>query len=325
MKLILIAIFAIMLLSLSTINAQVNENENNETNQQFKEKKVIKVVASFYPFYEIAKEIGGNNTIVTSVIPFGAEPHDWEISPQQIPEITEADMIIYNGIGFDTWLGKEEQFRNSLLVDVSKDLELIGNKQQQESKNLEQNEENEHDEHISVYDPHIWLDPILVKNISKTISNALIKLDPTNTDSYKQNTNNLIQKLDSLDSLIKKSLANCELKDFITFHESFHYFANRYGLTQHSIQSLSPEGEILPQQITKIIALAKSLGIDTIYSEELADPRISQTLASEIPNGKVLLLSPIEGINQEEQEKNIGYIDKMYMNLENLRQGLKCK
>jgi len=322
MKLILIAVSTLLLLNLSNINAQ--QNENNQINQQFKEK--IKVFTSFYPFYEIAKAIGGNNTIVTSIIPLGIEPHDWEISPQQIPKIMEADMIIYNGIGFDAWLGQKEQFRNSLLVDVSKDLQLIKiDKQQQlESKNSENNKENP--EHKFAYDPHIWLDPILVKNISKSISNALIKLDPINTDSYKQNTNNFIQKLDALDSLIKKSLSNCELKDFIAFHQAFQYFAERYGLTQHTVhENISPESEILPQQIIKIIKLAKDLNIDTIYSEELADPRLSQTLASEIPNGKVLLLSPIEGINQEEQKKNIDYIDKMQMNLENLRKGLICK
>ena len=128
-----------------------------------------------------------------------------------------------------------------------------------------------------------------------------------------------------MDSLIKTSLNNCKLKDFITFHEAFQYFANRYGLNQHAVHGSSPEGEILPQQIIQIISLAKDLGIDTIYSEELKDPRLSQTLASEIPNGKVLLLSPIEGIDQEEQKKDIGYLDKMEMNLENLKQGLKCK
>ena len=318
MKLIFITISIIMLLSISYGYAQ--QNENNDT-KKFTEK--IKLVASFYPFYEIAKEIGGNNTIVTSVIPMGVEPHDWEITPQQIPDIIGADMIIYNGIGFDSWLGKKEQFRNSLLVDISKDLQLIKLGKQKESENLGQDPQP--DDQTSVYDPHIWLDPILVKNISKTISNALIKLDPNNTDSYLQNTKNFNQQLDTLDSLIKISLANCELKDFITFHESFHYFANRYGLTQHAVHGNSPEGEILPQQIIKIISLAKDLGIDTIYSEELKDPRLSQTLASEIPNGKVLLLSPIEGINQEEQKKGIGYIDKMKMNLENLKQGLKCK
>ena len=309
MKLIFIAALILLSLGLSNINAE--KIEKDERNQQFNEK--IKIIASFYPFYEFAKEIVGNNSIVNSVIPIGIEPHDWEISPQQIPEITKADIIIYNGIGFDAWLGQEEQFRNSSLVDVSKDLEIIDNKE-------------EYKEDRSIYDPHIWLDPILVKNISKTISNALIKLDPINTDSYIQNTNNFIQKLDALDSLIKKSLSNCELKDFIAFHQAFQYFADRYGLTQHTVhESLSPESEILPQQIIKIIQLAKDLNIDTIFSEELVDPRLSQTLASEIPNGKVLLLSPIEGITQEEQKKNIGYFDKMHMNLENLREGLKCK
>lgn len=318
MKLILTAIFILILLSVSNGFAQQNENSDTKLVTE-----KLKVIASFYPIYEIAKEIGGNNTIVTSVIPLGVEPHDWEITPQQVPNIIGADMIIYNGLGFDSWLGKKEQFRNSLLVDISKDLELIKLGNQKGSENLGQDPPQE--AQTSVYDPHIWLDPILVKNISKTISNALIKLDPNNTDSYIQNTKNLNQQLDALDSLIKISLASCELKDFITFHESFHYFANRYGLTQHAVHGNSPEGEILPQQIIKIITLAKDLGIDTIYSEELKDPRLSQTLASEIPTGKVLLLSPIEGIDQEEQNKGIGYIDKMKMNLENLKQGLKCK
>ena len=320
MKLVFIAMSTLILLLLSLTNGYAQQNENIDT-QQDKEK--IKIAASFYPFYEIANEIGGNNTIVTSVIPMGVEPHDWEITPQQIPDIAEADMIIYNGIGFDAWFGKDEQFRNSFLVDISKDLQLIKIGQQQESENFGQNPQQ--DDHTSRYDPHIWLDPILVKNISKTISNALINLDPNNTHSYLQNTKNFNQRLDILDSQIKKSLANCELKDFLTFHQYFHYFANRYGLTQHAVHGSSPEGEILPQQIIKTISLAKDLGIDTIYSEELKDPRLSQTLASEIPNGKVLLLSPIEGIKPEEQKKDIDFIDKMKMNLENLKQGLKCK
>jgi zinc transport system substrate-binding protein len=318
MKLVASAISIIILLII--INGSAQQSENIDT-KQVKEK--IKVVASFYPFYEIAKEIGGNNTLVISVIPMAVEPHDWEITPQKIHDITEADMIIYNEIGFDSWLGKKEEFRNSFLVDISKNLQLIKLGKQQESEKVR------HDGQIydqtSRYDPHIWLDPILVKNISKTISNALIKLDPDNTDSYLQNTENFNQQLDTLDSLIKKSLANCELKDFVTFHDSFHYFANRYGLTQHAVHGLSPEGEILPQQIIKTISLAKDLGIDTIYSEELKDPRLSQTLASEIPNGKVLLLSPIEGIESQEQKKDIDFIDKMEMNLKNLKQGLKCK
>ena len=314
----LVFILVSILILLSISNGYAQQNENRDTKHDTEK---IKVVTSFYPFYEIAKEIGGNNTIVTSVIPIGVEPHDWEITPQRISNIMEADVIIYNGIGFDSWLGKKEQFRNSFIVDISKDLQLI--------KIGEQALENpgqgrQYDDHTSRYDPHVWLDPIFVKNISNTISSALIKLDPNNTKAYEQNTKNFIQRLDGLDSLIKTSLNNCKLKDFITFHEAFQYFANRYGLNQHAVHGNSPEGEILPQQIIQIISIAKDLGIDTIYSEELKDPRLSQTLAAEIPNGKVLLLSPIEVLNQEEQKKDIGYIDKMKMNLQSLKQGLKC-
>lgn len=317
MKFLVLIIVSILIL-LSISNGYAQQNETSDTKHDTEK---IKVVASFYPFYEIAKEIGGNNTIVTTVIPIGVEPHDWEITPQRISNIMEADVIIYNGIGFDAWLGKKEQFRNSLIVDISKDLQLIkiGG---QESENSGQGRQD--DDHTSRYDPHVWLDPIFVKNISNTISSALIDLDPNNTKAYEQNTKNFIQRLDALDSLIKASLNNCELKDFITFHEAFQYFANRYGLNQHAVHGNSPEGEILPQQIIQIISIAKDLGIDTIYSEELKDPRLSQTLAAEIPNGKVLLLSPIEVMNKEEQKKDFGYIDKMKMNLQSLKQGLKC-
>jgi zinc transport system substrate-binding protein len=119
---------------------------------------------------------------------------------------------------------------------------------------------------------------------------------------------------------------NCSLKDFIAFHDAFSYFANRYNLTQHSIQGISPEGgEILPQRITEIRDLATQLGIDTIYSEELVDPRLATVIANEIPNGKVLTLSPIEGVEQEEFDQGIGYIEKMRENVENLKVGLKCQ
>lgn len=67
------------------------------------------------------------------------------------------------------------------------------------------------------------------------------------------------------------------------------------------------------------------MGIDTIYSEELVDSRLANVIAQEIPNGRVLLLSPIEGVSIEEQNVGIGYLDKMNENIENLRLGLKCK
>jgi zinc transport system substrate-binding protein len=131
--------------------------------------------------------------------------------------------------------------------------------------------------------------------------------------------------LDILDNKIRSDLSNCSKKDFIAFHNAFTYFADRYGLKQHSIQGLSPEGEILPQKIQQIIQLSRDLGLNIIYSEDLVDPRSAQVIAQEIPNGKVLILSPIEGINTQEQKAGVDYIDKMNEDIDNLRIGLQCQ
>lgn len=97
-------------------------------------------------------------------------------------------------------------------------------------------------------------------------------------------------------------------------------------MNQHSIhQGLTPEGEVLPQRLQEVIELARDLGLHTVYSEDLVDPRSSEVIAQEIPNGKVLILSPIEGINSEEQRAGIGYLDKMNENVENLKIGLECQ
>jgi zinc transport system substrate-binding protein len=66
------------------------------------------------------------------------------------------------------------------------------------------------------------------------------------------------------------------------------------------------------------------MGLDTIYTEELADPRFASVIAQEIPNGKVLVLSPIEGIDKEEQNAGVDYLDKMKENIESFKVGLKC-
>ena len=71
--------------------------------------------------------------------------------------------------------------------------------------------------------------------------------------------------------------------------------------------------------------LANKIGINVIYSEDLIDPRSAQAIADEIPNGKVIVLSPIEGIKPQEQQQGIGYLAKMYQDLSDLEEGLQCK
>jgi zinc transport system substrate-binding protein len=74
--------------------------------------------------------------------------------------------------------------------------------------------------------------------------------------------------------------------------------------------------------LQQIVQLTRNLGIDIIYAEDLVDPRLASIVAQEIPNGKVVILSPIEGINQQ---TGITYLDKMNQDIAALKEGLVCK
>jgi zinc transport system substrate-binding protein len=260
------------------------------------------VVASFFPIYEFAKQVGGDRVNIITLIPAGVEPHDYEPTIQQLQLAENADIVFFNGLGFeDSWI---DRVNNDNLVDTSV------------LSNLSQGSQ--------LRNPHIWLDPVFAKAQVLQIEKALIEIDPNNKLYYQKNAMNFTDKLDSLDSEIRTALQTCGKKDFIAFHDAFGYFSKRYGLIQHSVQGVSPEGDILPQRIEKIIRLANDLGLKIIYAEELVDPRLAEVIAQEITNGKVLVLSPLEGIEKDEEDSGIGYLDKMDQNISNLKVGLEC-
>ena len=262
----------------------------------------VTVVASFFPIYEFAKQVGGDRVNIITLIPAGVEPHDYEPTIQQLQEAENADVVFFNGLGFeDSWI---DRVNNDNLVDTSV------------LSNLSQGNQ--------IRNPHIWLDPVFAKAQVQQIKNALTEIDPNNKLYYQNNAMNFTSKLDSLDSEIRTALPTCNKKDFIAFHDAFGYFAKRYGLIQHSVQGVSPEGEVLPQRIEETIRLANDLGLNVIYAEELVDPRFAEVIAQEIPNGKVLVLSPLEGIEKDEEDSGIGYLDKMEQNISNLKVGLEC-
>jgi zinc transport system substrate-binding protein len=276
-------------------------SDNNSSIDPSHNQDLLKIYASFYPIYDFVKKIGKDRVDVSTIVPAGMEPHDFEPTAKQIIELQKADVIFINGAGFEEWIN---EIGTANITDLSNILtiENIG----------------------STPDPHIWLDPLLVKNMSKVIFEKLISLDPQNTDYYTSNFNEFNNKLELLNSDINTNLANCALNDFIAFHDAFGYFAERYGLTQHSIGGLSPEADINPQRVSDAINVAKQLGVNIIFSEEGIEPRLSNTIANEI-GGEVMILSPIEMITQEEQTLGKDYISKMYDNLENLKIALKCE
>jgi zinc transport system substrate-binding protein len=292
--------------------------------QDRQEQEKITVVASFYPIYEFASKVVGDRGEVSSLVPAGVEPHDWEPTAEDISMGRAADVLIINGAGFERWT---KDLEAKIIVNTSEGIMLNHAEEKNEAWTADEHGhkgDNTEEEGNGV-NPHIWLDPVLAKHQINKIRDAMTRSDPANADYYNQNADRFIAELDSLDAFIRSELAGCGKLDFIAFHDAFAHFSERYGLRQHSIQGVSPEGEILPQTIQQIIELANDLGINIIYSEDLIDSRLADTVANEIPDGKVLMLSPIEGISEEEQAAGIGYIDKMKQNIVNLKEGLECR
>ena len=261
------------------------------------EHQKIVIVASFYPLYEFASRVGGEKVEVSSLVPAGVEPHDWEPRPQDRLKARNADIMIINGAGFESWAGEME---SKVVVDTSQGVDHGAN-------------------------PHVWLDPIIAKHQVEKIRGALVSADSANAEYYEKNAASFMTELDLLDSWIKLQLTDCKKSDFIAFHDAFSYFAERYGLAQHSILGVSPEGEILPQNLHQVIELAKTLDINVIYSENLVDNRLAEIIAGELRGGRILVLNPVEGIEQDEQDAGIGYIEKMQENVANLKVGLECR
>ena len=185
-------------------------------------------------------------------------------------------------------------------------------------EHAKEDEHDEHEEHEMVSDPHIWLNPNLVKIQVKNIAERLSKIDPENSKSYNENASQYIEKLELLDLQIREELSSCSKKDFITYHNAFSYFSNEYGLTQHTItKGVHDHSQPTAKSIEGIIDLAKKLDIKVIFTEDTSDIRISQVIADEI-GADVLILSPIA--TQDKENKN--YFERMQENASSLKEAL---
>jgi len=266
----------------------------------------LQVISSFYPLHEFSQNIGKEKVDAKLLVPVGIEPHDWEPTIKDVQKMQKSDLIIINGIGFENWVDKlYEMNYQGVVVDTS--IGIIKNMDEESSIPKESYDESG--------DPHIWLNPVFAKIQVQNIADAFSDSDPENRQYFQENAANYINELDLLDSKIRNELSGCN-HDFIAFHDAFSYFADEYGLTQHTvISSYEPHAEPTAKTLENVINKAKQLNLKIIFTEETADPKTSQVIANEI-GGKILVLSPLE-ISGDGT-----YISKMTENLNHLKEAL---
>jgi len=264
--LLLITIFSTALLSLNACNADNELNNKTKTDQTELSKKstratLPKVLAVESFLADITKNISGNRLEIDTLIPLGLDPHSFEPSPGDVAKIAENDILITNGAGFEGWLedtiaGANEKI---LIVECSKGLKGK--------------------------DPHFWLDPNLVKVYVQNIRDALIESDPQGKDLYNENAEEYTARLIELDKWIVEAVKKIPQgkRLLVTNHESFGYYADRYGFKVIGtiIPSSSSASSPSAKEISELIEKIKAAGAKAIFLETGSDPKIADQIARE--------------------------------------------
>ena len=303
------------------LTSNISHQQNTQSTTVSSEQK-LKIIASFFPMYEFTRNVAGNRADVSVFIPIGEEPHGWEPPTQQIQDVQNSQLFVYNGAGMETFIPaflSTGNFPNTTFVRASQGIQM------QNADVIHMNP----DEAKPVIeqggkDPHVWNDPVLAQQEVRNIANAMEKADPANAQYYESNAQAYIGKLSKLDQDIKLGLLNCQLHTFVSFHNALNYFSQRYNLTDVWLSGLAPEAEVSPQDLARVEDTAKQNNVKIIFSEDLVDPKLAQSLATDI-GAQTRILSPLEGINNTEQKEGVTFIDKWYQNLNSLKTGLECQ
>lgn len=306
---IILAIVVIAIIIGASVTAYYLTNNSGASSSP----STLKVLATFYPLYDFAQNVGGDKINASILVPETVDVHDFEPTPSDIQNIATADVLIYNGAGLEqAWLSNAVAASGNtklVLVDTSQNITLLPVAPQFQSGNR-------------TVDPHIWLDPILAKQQVNNILQGLIKADPADSQYYAQNAQAYNAKLDALNSQIVSitTSPNVKTRYFVTFHEAFAYFAQQYNLTQIPISGPFQE-EPTPTDIQTVINAIHQYHLLYVGYESLENPAIPQSISSQT-NATLIKMDPIEGLTAQEKAAGKDYISLMQDTVSNIQLAL---
>jgi zinc transport system substrate-binding protein len=264
------------------------------------------VLAAAYPFAWAAQQVGGPDVVVTDLVKAGVEPHDIELSPRQVGAFQSAGVVVYLH-GFQAAVDRAtSEAPKQALLDLTS---AVGVRPPDSALTKAT---------TTGVDPHVWLDPTRMRAIVDAVAAKLIARDPAHASSYTSRAATTDSALAALDATLRSSLQRCARKDIVTSHTAFAYLARRYGLHQVGIAGLSPEGEPAPGRLAQVAQFAKKAHVTTIFFESLVDPKLAQTVASEV-GARTAVLDPVEGVKTGDD-----YLSVMRRNAAELHAALGC-
>ncbi|MGB2572335.1 metal ABC transporter substrate-binding protein [Micromonospora citrea] len=280
----------------------------------------VDVVAAFYPMQFLAERIGGDAVTVTNLAKPGAEPHDLELNPGQVGQVTEAELIVYLK-GFQPAVDEAvDQNAGDRAFDVATVQPLLTAAQAGHDHEGEGEGAAGHAEEAGAPDPHLWLDPTRLATVGDKLAARLGAVDPDRAADYTARATALRGELEKLDAEFTAGLKTCQRREIVVSHTAFGYLTERYRLEQVGISGLSPENEPSPQRLAEVAEEAREHKATTVFFETLVSPKVAETIATEV-GAKTAVLDPLEGLSSD----NGGdYLSVMRTNLQTLRTALSC-
>lgn len=236
----------------------------------------MKVAASIAPLADFCRQVGGGLVEVELMVPPGASPHTYEPTASQMKFLSDAEVLVLNGLELETWVADVVR-----KADNPELVEVVAGESVPESNLIEAVGEH------GLYDPHVWLDPKLAIHEVEAIRDGFIEADPANRQAYTDNADRYMRELVALDGRIKKDTAAFTRKAFVAFHPSFTYYARRYGLDQVGVIEELPGKEPGAGEIADIIEKIKESGATVVLAEPQFSPKVAETIAAEADVGVV--------------------------------------
>jgi manganese/iron transport system substrate-binding protein len=220
----------------------------------------LQVVTTLTTLAALVQPIAGPDAAVTSLVPVGASPEEYQPSPADIVKLHNADILIENGAGLETWLARTiANAKNpTLRVVVCTDGLPIRDK-----------------------NPHLWMDPLLARLYVAKIAAALERADPTHSMSYAQRARTYDKAIVALAVRTSRKIQTIPAaqRTMIVYHNAWEYYARRFGLRLLGVLEVSPGRDPSPSEVAHLVDLAKRYHARAIFTEPEYSPKLAQALA----------------------------------------------
>lgn len=228
---------------------------------------------------DVVKNIAGNRANVQILIPAGVDEHSFQYTPADVTKVANADIVFMNGAGLETFMKPlmSNADAKAPLVSVSDGIQLSQAKTDVRSSSSS--------DQIQVGDPHVWMDPNLVKVWTENIASALSQVDPEHAADYENNKINYQQQLIDLDQWIRDQISQVPPANrlLVTDHEIFTYFADRYGFQQIGavIPSYSTTAEPSARELAALEDAIRQYGVKAIFVGDTVNPALASRVADD--------------------------------------------